>query len=706
MGLTVGDHGHWRFFTIFLCNIGVRNVTGDRKEVVRMMFRNSLKIGMLSILTLVFTLVGMVDHSFAEESAKEHETLTLGDVVVTAPKMETQVNKTPTNITVISKEAIQQYPGNATVFDLLSDIQVPGLYVPSIPNSLPVDGQLSTRGGEVSAWAVRFLVNGIEFNKGNGYIVPGRIPVHDIERIEIIKTPSAEYGDQAIGGVINLVTRTADKPLEAKAGIRAGGYGTEDYYAVINGRQDRWSYFLDAGFLNFKGYQHGAYEDDVNLYSRIAYQPDDASTITFHGSRYSSNANYANSLTLAQFEEDPRQNPGGDQPLDDNYYLGALVYDRSLGDADLSLKMEYKDEKTQMFWSGLWFEFDEWEAHPELTLSWHHNVGTMRNMISIGGEYRYHEIDTLLNMAPDNVIGTRIGDRNREDTSWAAYLQDELRITDALTLTAGLRYDYYQQEQVGNVNASNSWEQSNSAFSPKIGGSYSFSNAVNLFAGFNTGFKSPARVPAAATSGELDPEYIYAYEVGVRGNPLPWLDYNLAFFWHDVNDKFVKKSPDVGAPYENAGKTRSKGIEMGANASFENGLYAKLSYTYQEAKYVDYTVSGVSYDDNNIPNIPKNMFGGTLGYRHAWLGDISLHPVYEGKKYLNNANTLEWDGFWLLNAKYRKRFTDWNPEVEFFVTASNLTDEAEVTTGSGDPGEESLYPIAGRTIFAGLDISF
>lgn len=642
----------------------------------------------------------------APAKEKEKGAIKLEDIVVSATKMETDVAKTPTNVAIISREEIEKYPGTLTVTDLLRQVQIPGVYIPQMPVSIPVDqGRLSTRGGEVSAWAVRVLVNGIEFNKANGYFVPPRIPIHDIERIEIIKSPSAVYGDQAIGGVINIITRVSDKYLEAKTGISAGGFGTEKYYAVINGQKENWQYFLDVGISRFEGYQRRVYEDDTNLYTRVSYRLDDTSSITFHGSHYEDEGNYGNSLTLDEFRTDPRQNPGDDQNLKDDYDLGALVYSKSFGNSDLLLKFDYKNEICQMFWAGLWFEFDEWEGHPEVSFTHRHRLGSMDNKVVIGMEYRYHEIDTQFFLAPGNVLGTQIGDRHREDTSLAFYLQDELRLTDELTITAGLRYDDYEQEQDGKINPTAAWKQSNSALSPKIGATYSLSEAINIFAGFNSGFKSPARVPAAAANESLDPERIYAYEAGMRGRATPWLNYETALFWNEVEDKFVSTGMQQ---YENAGKTRSKGVELSAKAGFQNGIYGSLSYTYQESEYVDYTSLGVSYDDNDIPNVPNQLFGSWIGYRNNIFGDFALNPVYTGEIFLNDTNTLQWDGYWLLNARYTKRFITWKPGIEFFISGENLTDEKEVSsnyTTSGS-GTESVYPIFGRNVFVGINVTF
>ena len=629
-----------------------------------------------------------------------------GEITVTATKMSTELDKIPTNVAVITREEIERYPGNYSVFDVLREANVPGIFIPASAYGIDEDGLMSSRGGEVSAWAMRVLVNGVEFNKGNGYIVPPRLALHDVERIEIVKTPSAEYGDQAVGGVINIITRVASKPAEGKAGVGFSSFGGGNGYAVLNGSQGKWEYLVDASMKRQDAYQERTYMRDNNVYTRVAYNLPFDATVAFHGSYFDTESNYANSLTKAQWEADPTQNPGADNTLHETEKLAAFTYDQHFGPHVLKAKVEFKDELTEMFWYG-WHRYDEWEAHPEINFTMNHNLWGMANKLVVGGEYRYHTIHTTLNQANGNNIGQLTGDRDRKDTTWSGYVQDELGITEALTVTAGLRYDNYEQDQVGHVNpTANTWNQSNSAFSPKIGATYTFNQAVNVFAGYNTGFKSPARVPAAATSGNLNPERIYSYEVGLRGQPLSWLDYNLAFYWNDVHDKFVKPDPTPGSQYENAGKTRSRGVELGVNAKFANGLYATGSFTYQEAKFVDFVSEGVNYDGNYLNGVPDMMFSVYAGYRHKVWGDISLNPVYTGKRYFNYANTVEEDGFWVLNARYIKRFDDWKPGVELFVAANNLFDQQAYGSAGGNPGSESIYPYPGFNMMVGINAWF
>ena len=168
---------------------------------------------------------------------------------------------------------------------MLETANIPGLFFSNnVFGGGSASTSISTRGSEASSWGMKVMINGIELNRGNGNISASRMAVHDIERIEITKTPSAEYGDQATGGVINIITRAADKPVEGKAGIAFTSLGGGNGYSVINGTRDKWEYYIDASAQREDTYQDKGFQDGNNVYTRVGYALNNGAQLTFHGS--------------------------------------------------------------------------------------------------------------------------------------------------------------------------------------------------------------------------------------------------------------------------------------------------------------------------------------------------------------------------------------------------------------------------------------
>ena len=656
---------------------------------------------------LAATLIFSCSPVWAEENNTDEATNRLGEIVVTATKMSTEVDKIPTNISVITHEELKQYPGYYNALNVLQDLNIPGMFFSTNSSgSGNGDISISTRGSENSYWAMKVMVNGVEFNRGKGYIRPGRLAIHDIERIEITKTPSAEYGDQAIGGVINIITRKADSSLEGKAGLAFSSLGGGNAYSVFNGTKGKWDYYIDASAVREDTYQDGGYLDGNNLYSKVGYTLNDDASLEFHGSHKDSQGIYSLGLTREQFEEDPTQNinTGADQYNESEEDLGALVYQQQLGHNELMAKVEMQKSSYKYYYSGYYGEEKSWAAHSEINMTLNNSINGMANKIVIGGEYRFHKLDPQMYSGSSSFYnrGTIYGDYSREDISYAGYLQDELRATDALTISAGIRYDYFDLEQTANNANSSSWTQETGDFSPKIGFTYQFCDKVNVFAGFNSGIKSPVRLPQSRTNGKLEPEKLRVYEIGIRGYVSNWLNYNTAFFLQKVTDKFVRPGVKWTSQYENAGETTAKGVELGAKVQLPSNFYAATSFTYQQSEFEEFVSQGVDYSGNKLTGVPDIIFSFKLGYMDDLLGDISLNPVYTGKRYFNYANTNEDDGFWVLNARYAKTFG----KVELYVAANNLFDEMAVGSGSGSPGNETLYPINGLNAVVGMNVRF
>ena len=632
-------------------------------------------------------------------------TAQIGDITVTATKISTQVDKIPTNISVISREELEKLPGHFNAVTVLEAANIPGLFFSNnVFGGGSASTAISTRGSEVSSWGMKVMVNGIEMNRGNGNISAGRLAIHDIERIEITKTPSAEYGDQATGGVINIITRTADQPLEGKAGIAFTSLGGGNGYSVLNGTRDKWEYYIDASSQREDTYQDKGFQNGNNVYTRVGYALDNDSQFTVHGSYNDTKGLYAAGLTRDQFNEDPSQNPnpGADYDYESEDILGALVYKQQFGSYELMAKLEVQTCDYQLYWGHL-THMDSLQAHPEMNMTFNNDISGMANKLVIGGEFRYHDYDVKRYTASSFDEVTAVNqDFTRKNASYAGYVQNELQVTDALTVTAGIRYDFFDLEQNAHIAASDSWDQATGDLSPKLGFTYQFCDGINLFAGYNSGIKSPVRLPVYYTNGELEPEKLRAFELGIRGNIAGWFNYNMALFRQTVKDKFVLPSADWTAQYENAGETTAKGIEIGAGAKLPHGFYTSANFTYQDATFEEFVSMGVDYSGKKLTGVPDMIFAFTLGYRNQTLGDVSLNPVYMGKRYFNYANTNEEDGYWVLNARYLKKIG----QFELFLTANNLFDKSAVGDGSGNPGSESLYPISGFNTVIGMNVTF
>ena len=641
--------------------------------------------------------------SFAAE--KDNDTYRLDDIRVSATKTETALKDVSTNIAIITRDQIDRYEAR-DISDLLR--QIPGFYIAPQAYGVRADVLVSSRGNEPGSRATMIMVNGIEFNNPSSYFNLYKIPINDIERIEVIKSPtSALYGNVATGGVINVITRQASEPLEVKSGIAFGSYETTRGYAVLNGSTEKWKYYVEASFSDTDGYQDNSWERYKNFYGKVDYALDKTSSLELHADYAPSQHGYPGGLTLDQFNEDNTQTiqPEGDS--DNHLGVGAIVYKKAFSSSDLLAKLQYGTQFDCYFIDiGAWFETDDRIIIPEINYTIRHDLAGMSNSILMGVEYRNYEGESKQYQETNGVRGDLTQDRESQEDIWGFFIQDDLKVTDRLTVSLGARFDRYSMEMEDATDPTTNYDISDSALSPRVGATYFLSEGATLFANYSAGFKKPTTT-SFTVNRNLEPEKIDSYEAGLRGQPTSWFNYNMAFFLIDTTDKVIKTQSTVPIIYENAGKTRSYGLEFSANVTLDNGLYASANCTFQKSEYLDFTLtSGESYNDKDLPRIPDYLYGIAVGYKNDLLGDISIYLNGTGPKFLDNDNLREWESYCVVNAKYSKRFTQWDPNVQFFIAGENLTDEKYVEVGWAGQNWEELYVTPGISIIGGINIFY
>jgi iron complex outermembrane receptor protein len=188
-------------------------------------------ITLLFVVVLISTATVVAAVAEEKETKKEAATVTLDEIVVTATKTEKKVEDAPGSVTVIDQEDLKRQ-NIQTVDDALNSLS--GMFVKRAKGLMSSTASVNLRGFSGDKYT-SILLDGQPLNDAyTGGIDWGSLPVGNIERIEVIRgAASALYGGNAMGGVINIITKTPKK-LELET---SGGYGTHD----------TWRYRLSAG---------------------------------------------------------------------------------------------------------------------------------------------------------------------------------------------------------------------------------------------------------------------------------------------------------------------------------------------------------------------------------------------------------------------------------------------------------------------------
>jgi len=174
----------------------------------------------------------------------------LGSVVVTATRQATRSNELLSDVSVVTREEIEQR-GQSSLSEVLATI--PGVFV--------TDG--NTPGKQVSVFIrgtnpghALLLVDGMPVSSATLGEAPfDAIPASEIERIEVLRGPaSSVYGSEALGGVIQIFTKRGEGPAKVRMSARYGSYQSSDASVGVSGGNETISYALSASTLRTNGF--------------------------------------------------------------------------------------------------------------------------------------------------------------------------------------------------------------------------------------------------------------------------------------------------------------------------------------------------------------------------------------------------------------------------------------------------------------------
>ena len=454
------------------------------------------------IFGLIFTIPGFV---LAEEE-KGAEVIKLGEVVVTATRTEKDVDSAPGSVTVITDKDIKRQKINSLDEAVKYEAGVFARHTKGLANSMP---KVQLR-GLYGQYRTLIMVNGIPLNAGyNGLVDWNTLSTENVERIEIIRGPSsALYGGNAMGGVINIITKT---PKKFYANARCG-YGSDDTYRYSLNLGDRFIDKLSLG-LGFEREETGGYPtslvtrsirsgtgsltgghkttdihgrpkwvvgdrgdntaDRWNFHLETKYDLTDTGSLAFNFQRGHHRYAYDRPHTYLR---DKNGNPaysgyvdcGGGQRASvysSNYLSGigekddfnySLAYKETFGPVTFNGKAGYQDRDswyTTRKGSGT---YDNAAGHlkDSNTKSWFTDLQTnillgSEHVLTFGLYFRYddykdREHDLSFYRNEDSKTGGKTGLTEGRDRFYAVYLQDEWDIIDKLTLFTGVRLDYWE----------------------------------------------------------------------------------------------------------------------------------------------------------------------------------------------------------------------------------------------------------------------
>lgn len=671
------------------------------------------------------------------------EAVRLDDVTVSANKMEENIKDVPQSITVIDSEVLQE-KGIKNVGDIIKE--VPNMNFLGSVNGTAVSFRGLNSSMFTNSNPVVIYIDGVPYSDRYDF----NPSLANVEQVEILRGPQGTlYGKDAIGAVINIVTK---KPSNTWSGSIGAEYGSDNYmYSTVNASG---ALVDDKLFLGING----------------LFQKDDG-WITNHYSGMKENANEKKDRkTNAYVLFTPSDNFSGRLTLTDNYTKNYFM-DGFSSDASRPLKSLKRSEaenvsfdvpafdKTRIQSQSLHltyafeqFQVESTTTHKKVDLDAEFDTDNRANQGANDGLGQWNYTDTKawtqelklssINQAFKWVGGVYIDDEERkqgpygyEDGSFgalyygntdsttnsktqAAFGQVMVPFMDKFEVTLGGRYQRIKKEMdsltttsFGGValpdfaySDSKTWN----TFLPKVALAYMYNDSTTFYASISKGYM-PGGFNYFAMSGgsdenSFDPQKSLNYEVGVKHVGSNY-SINAAVFRMQIEDIHIYKQ--VGAAFitGNAKKAHTQGIELDGRYFITDNIELSGAVGLIDAKYDDYDTGTAKYDGKRIENTPKYTANLGIAYiaHQGFYGRLDLE-ARGSTSFFDGANNqmVQGDGAILSHAKVGYRIKEW--DVYAFV--KNITNEDYVTAYQSKSGSSWVGFNEPRKIGVGFRYSF
>lgn len=593
----------------------------------------------------------MVCPSYAgHAAAEESDVIKTRDIVVTASRTEQEVRQAPAAVEVITHEQLEKTGAN-TMAEALRTATDLNITQSAMGNAVSLRGMNNNQ--------TLILINGRRVrtedtnDSANKYEL-NRVNMSDVDHIEIVRgAASALYGSDAMGGVINIITKKSSQPS-----VTVGGdwttHETDGYVHAASGQQGKWSFDADARYSNTRDWGYlGSTAQVITMGPAMTYTMK-ANTTNQYGKRY-----YFDLDSRYQVDKDKEINIFFDYMKEDleshsltDHIVNSPTFNRTVLTAGYRNLFDHERWTTGLGYKGRDSRGDyelrayhtrflkDQQVYYSSYTGKNHKAGDLsntdamtfnsttvdgrrtfsaddQNLLTFGGEYRFEGYDS-----------TRL--TSDSDMRYAAfYLQDEWTPQTNWLLIPSVRWDY--NDVFG------------SKVTAKLGSTYSFSKNMRFKANVGSAYRAP-------TASELYMDWSHSSYAYIKGNPdlRPETALNfdigleaeqgrtsgkLSYFHNKVSDLIDYEYEGVTSGlytyrYYNVSRAAIQGLEAEAKQKFGEKFALRSTYTYLDA--VDSTTN------ERLANRARH--------------NVKLLLTYDDAKASGITATLWQD--WLLNYRY------------------------------------------------------
>ena len=610
-----------------------------------------------------------------KDSTKVARSYAINEVVVTGTRSETDVRHLPMTVSVVGRpqlEASQQ----TSVLPVLNS-QVPGFFstsrgVMGYGVATGASGQMSLRGIGGPAQAglpttgLLVLIDGHPQYMGlMGHPIADAYQTMMAERVEVLRGPaSVLYGSNAMGGVINIVTRKMQEDgIRTNINIGVGSYGSIQTEATNRIRKGRFSSTVTASYNRTDGHRADMAFEQYGGYAKLGYDFTDNWKVWGDVNVTRFNATNPGAVMKPYIDNDQRITRGMTSFALENHYektSGALSFFYNWGD-------HWINDGYQPGGEPLQYRFNSNDQM--LGVSWYQSVQLFQgNRLTVGADY-FHFGGEAWNQFFD---GHRETSANKSLNEVAGYVDFRQDIAAWLTLDAGARVDYHSQ--------------TGTEFIPQVGLAFHLPENAEIKAMASKGFRNPTireMYMFPPQNPDLKPEKLWNYELSFSQRLMDnRLSYGLNVFYINGENLIIRLPNPNGSGMlnQNSGEIENWGAE------------ANVGYQFNPVWSVMVNYSWLHMENPVLASPEHKLYGGVNFRKGRWSASTGIQYV---KGLYTDLDAATKENFVLWDMQGSFKATNY---LSFYVRGENLLAQRyEINAG---------YPMPKATFMGGVNINF
>jgi outer membrane cobalamin receptor len=611
----------------------------------------------------------------SKDSTKVARSYAINEVVVTGTRSETDVRHLPMTVSVVGRpqlEASQQ----TSVLPVLNS-QVPGFFstsrgVMGYGVATGASGQMSLRGiggpaqAALPTTGLLVLIDGHPQYMGlMGHPIADAYQTMMAERVEVLRGPaSVLYGSNAMGGVINIVTRKMQEDgIRTNINIGAGAYGSVQTEATNRIRKGRFSSTVTASYNRTDGHRADMAFEQYGGYAKLGYDFTDNWKVWGDVNVTRFNATNPGSVMKPYIDNDQRITRGMTSFALENHYektSGALSFFYNWGD-------HWINDGYQPGGEPLQYRFNSNDQM--LGVSWYQSIQLFQgNRLTVGADY-FHFGGEAWNQFFDGHRETSADKSLNEVAGYVDFRQD---IAAWLTLDAGARVDYHSQ--------------TGTEFIPQVGLAFHLPENAEIKAMASKGFRNPTireMYMFPPQNPDLKPEKLWNYELSFSQRLMDnRLSYGLNVFYINGENLIIRLPNPNGSGMlnQNSGEIENWGAE------------ANVGYQFNPVWSVMANYSWLHMENPVLASPEHKLYGGVNFRKGRWSASTGIQYV---KGLYTDLDAATKENFVLWDMQGSFKATNY---LSFYVRGENLLAQRyEINAG---------YPMPKATFMGGVNINF